>query len=299
MSVYQSVSAKEVIGDIIRKTRVKDTSYILDLPDYLAEAIGIMKTKFQLSPRYADVYLDFHKAKLPCDLDHVEAIECNGHRIPRGNSVRNISAPHEEHHTNETIATPSPFQFVPQYYDAPAKDNPQENSIIYTWTQKAEQCNNLPCAEGHWYNIEPGYITCSLKRVKLRIHYRAMPVDEDGLPLIPDNTNYKVALYYYGRAMMIGSGFEDKIFTYDKLMRDPDGYFWVHARRAIGEITYPALDSMEFKVNNQQRLIKNDSWFDQFFSSPHEERKYGFDYGDHNILGGSNGTYPNQPRPKV
>lgn len=270
--IYQSVSIKEQIARIIRNTRVQDTSYIIDMKEWIGEAMGIMKTKFVLSPKWEDVIIRFHKGKLPIDLDYIEAVEHYGRRIPQGNSIRNLDAPGEK--VDARLGTTNGFEFVPQFYDTPAQSNPQENSIIFT--QDLKSTMNLPFHNNAWYTIDIiGYINCSIRETKLRIHYKAIPCDEDGMPLIPDNEDYKQALYYYCRAMMIGAGYKDNAFSFDKIM-GPGGYFEVHAARAIGQITYPSVESMEFKLNGHVRLVKDENYFHNFFDSSHSEHRYGF-----------------------
>lgn len=292
--IYQSVSIKEQIARVIRNTRVQDTSYILDMKEWIGEAMGIMKTKFVLSPRWQDVDIRFHKGKLPIDLDFIEAVECYGHRIPQGNSVRNLDAPHEDlSGRGKQIGTTNGFEFVPQFYDTPPKTNPQENSHIFT--QDLTSCMNLPEHHNSWYTLDIiGYINCSIRNTRLRIHYKAIPCDEDGMPLIPDNEDYKQAIQYYCRAMMIGAGFKDTVFSYDKIM-GPGGYFEVHAARAIGQITYPSVESMEFKLNGHTRLLKDENYFHNFFDTSHPEPKYGFNEYMDNLSPNGGRTFLNKP----
>jgi hypothetical protein len=91
-------------------------------------------------------------------------------------------------------------------------------------------------------------------------------VDADGLPLIPDNENYKQALYWYVRAMMIGSGYPDKQFTYEQCIQQHEHY----AARAMGEITYPSPDDMENIKNTLVRFIPPPNYWENFFRTDAE-----------------------------
>lgn len=294
--IYKSVSIKEVIGNIVRNTRVQDASYLFAMKEWIPQAMGLMKTKCTLSNKWEDIDIHFHKGKMPCDMKTIKAVEAHGRRIPHGNSVQTLGIPESnQHHSHSRLGTTNGFEYIPQFYSAPDQPNPQENSIIYTQdivSLSAEHCNNLPRHEHDWYDTELDYIMYSGPDTTIRVHYRAIPVDAIGFPLVPDNENYKLALYYYCRAMMIGAGFEDKIFSYDKLM-GPEGYFERHAARAIGEIRYPSTDQMEFKVNEHVRLVKDENYFHNYFSSEHKERKYGFDEYLYNVSPGDAKTYVN------
>lgn len=303
--IYQTDSIQEVIGRVIRNTRVQDTSYILAMDEWIPEAMGLMHTKTVLSNRWEDIDIHFHKGLLPRGTKIVKAVEHNGHRIPQGNSVKTVDAPPEHHQRHPApLGTTNAFEFIPQFYDAPPQTNPQENSIIYTYDLKsldAEQCNGLSCDHKAWYDIEPGYILTSFKTGRLRIHYKSIPLDEDGMPLIPDNEDYKQALYFYCRAMMIGAGWEDRVFSYDKIMapgipwNQGTGHFTNYAARAVSSIRYPSVDQMEFRWNAHERLIKDDQYFNKFFSTPHKEEKYGFWDIDSNQAPSGGKTFINPP----
>lgn len=286
---------QEVMARVIRLTRVQDNSYIIDMREWIAEAMGIMKTRFSLIPKHEDIVINFHKGKLPRDCDTLEAVEIGGHRLKKYNGVvesHNLSGHHSDLEGSRN-GTTNGFQFLPQFFDAPPQQNPQENSVFFT--QDNINVNRLPEHHEHWYNEDViGYITTSMKTGRLRVHYDAMPVDQDGYPLVPDNENFKQAIYYYCRAAMIGAGFEDKIFNYDKIMSpNPKGYFWLFAERAIGEMIYPDVNTMEYKLNNLRRLIPDENYFDKFFGTPEPEMKYGYSDSASGFSPGSSRTFLN------
>lgn len=308
MPVYQNARIGEVLGMLVRRTRVQDTSYLVDAENWIIEGMGILKTKQQLANRWADINIEFHKGALPSDLKIGKAVEWNGHRLRQGNSSMTLDTPNDgRNHRNinggHFDGTTNAFEFIPQWYDAPAQQNPEENSIIYTYTLQsldADQCGKMKCADNEWYEIEPGYILTSFHNGRVRVHYKGYALDDDGMPFIPDNADYKEALYYYCRAMMIGAGFQDKIFSYDTIMMEKnsqgkEGYFWSHGKRAISQIKYPSVNEMEFKWNQAERLIKDENYFQRFFSTPHKEQHYGYWDYDANISPPGGKTFLNNP----
>lgn len=290
---------KEVMAMVIRLTRVKDTSYIADMDEWIYEAMQLMRTKIVLSRKFHDIDINFHKGVLPKGTRSVEAVEWRGHRIPKGNSVRTVDAPKQFDPLSQYRGTTNGFEYVPQYYYP--NDDPTNHGRVETFDLKtvtATQCNSLPCHEGLWYQTELNYITVNIPETTLRVHTLHMACDEDGLPLIPDNGDYKQACYFYVRAAMIGAGWEDKVFNYEQIMNEERGHFWSHAKRAMSSIRYPDVDSMEFKVNEHQRLIKDNYYFDNFFSSPKQERIYGYDDYWNNLSPSNPKTYLNLKEPK-
>lgn len=250
--IYKSTSIRGVIGQVIRNTRLQDTSYIADMHEWIPEAMGLMKTKVVLSPAWKDVVIYFHIGELPDALDHITAVEWGGRRLPQATNPRHMdaaelqeSAKHYEQRVSVTIS-----QEGPQVYQSV--------------TTSVTDCYNLPVAYGHFYDIEMGYIKTSMADATVRVYYKMVPLDADGLPLIPDNEDYKFAIYWYVRSQMIGAGFEDKVFRYDQCM----AYFEKHAARAMGSIRYPSVDQMELKIANLNRLIKMPGdYFDSFFGT--------------------------------
>lgn len=283
---------EEVMARIIRNTRVKDTSYIADMDEWLAEGIGLMQTKFTLVPLEQDVVINFHKGKLPRGIEFIEAVALNGQRLKRANGVS--AARHHHHHEGGERGTTNGFQFLPQVYQAPVQTNPQENSHIFT--QDLTAGRSLPHHGEHWYDEDiAGYITTSIEHGKLRVYARAIPVDDNGLPLIPNNEHYKQALYFYCRGAMIGAGYEDRIFKYGDIMGEPGqkkGHFWFYAEKAIGEIIYPDINTMECKMNANLRLVKDEHYFDKFFTTLHEEEKYGYNNYLNGISPSGGRTFP-------
>src|SRR6202012_2201528 len=126
---------QEVIAMILRRTRVQDTSYLINLNEWIPEAMSLLKTKFVMVNKYADVVINFHKGTLPNDIDHIEAVEHNGRRLVKGNS--SISPGSSSHMDGRGMkgserGTTNGFEFLPQVYTAPQQPNPQENSHFFT-----------------------------------------------------------------------------------------------------------------------------------------------------------------------
>ncbi len=300
-----TTSIEDILGMVVANTRVQDTSYLYDARRWITTGMGLMKTRCTLVSAFEWVNIEFHKGGVPCGCKSIKAIEYQGRRIPEGNSVETYGIPEENEHRQVEKGTTNGFEFVPQIYDAPFQPNPQENSTIYTQDLVPPHHNDggddMSKDYHHWYQVELDTITTNVHTGVFGVHFRQIPLDANGWPKIPDNMDYHMALYYFVRAQMIGAGFEDKVFTYDKIMmQSPDpsraGYFWQHAARAMGQIRYPSTSSMEFKVNEHVRLIKDENYFDRFNLSNFEERKYG--YNEYlNNRGVNPKTYLNKDRP--
>ncbi len=362
---YKSVSLKSVIGNVIRNTRLHDLSYINSMKEWIPEAMGMMKTRASLKLVYEDLNVKFHKAKLPCGLTDVIAVEYNGKRMHWYNGDRTYSG-RTIQNCGTTVYVSSP-KVVTKTISIPKfvweVNYPESTSIahlnrLYTlfsshlldidvelnadllpllnklnsleigtftarwestklvieaisdntlggidgWVSTTSGNNNinlqpvvsvsedslreatlyhaqaidirsvlsLPYCE-YTYYTELDWLNTSLCDGKIRLHYFSLLIDDEGFPLIPDNQNYKQAIYWYVRGMMIGAGFDDKVFKYEHCVAS----FELHAARALGEITYPSPDVTEAVDSSLTRLVFDEYAFDDFFENkPREPRIY-------------------------
>jgi hypothetical protein len=262
--LYNSVSIRQVIGRIIRNTRVQDTAYIIDMAEWIPEAMEMMETKQQTIGEFARVPIVFHKGKLPCGLLYIDAVEHRGRRLKYGNSVKNIRRPNVRDNRAHDPTIQSAWISTPFAYPAP---NADQGQLYFSTLIKA---NQLPEHDHHYYEIEYGNILTDFPEGLVTIFYRATPTDEDGMPLIPDNSNYKEALYWYVRGKMIGAGFDDTIVK----MQECDQKFEFYAARAIAEIQYPSPDQMETRLATFARLIPKEDYFESYFRIDEKEKYY-------------------------
>lgn len=246
--VYRSVSIDEVIGRVIRNTRVQDSAYIIDMHEWIPEAMRLLECKQQLIQLHEDLTTKFHKVRMPCGLQFIDAIEYKCHRLPHGNSVKDIHTPQPRRHDSN-----GPFISV-----IGKQSVPDGNTI---WVSTIEELNRLPFCDDAYYQTELDHILTSFDCGPIRVHYHSVPVDARGLPLIPDNENFKEALYWWVRDRMQGAGFHDPVYKEGVCFQK----FEFYSARAIGEITYPSPDEMEQRVNTLSRFIPPENYYENFF----------------------------------
>lgn len=260
--IYKSCSINEVIARIIRNTRIQDTSYIQDMIEWIPEAMGYMRTKMELKYEYEDVNIEFHKGKLPCGLISIQAVEWNGCRLPTSNTVKHY-ATGSVPRSNDSLDL---FMSAIHRQDQTDYTGPGN----YIWKSDLESIMSCDLHSSAYYQVEMDYINTSMCDTRVRIHYLSMPMDSNGLPLIPDNENYKEALYYYVRAKMIGTGYKDIAFNEIDLMQR----FEMYAARAMGQIRYPSTDMMENRITTLTRFIPPAYYWDNFFNTGENEPIY-------------------------
>lgn len=358
---YKSTSLKSVIGNVIRNTGTTSGNHIESMKEWIPEAMALMQTQVVLGRKHIDLDVEFYKAKLPCGLVDVLAVEYGGRRLRHYSGERTFSsqASRKSISSESYISTPKTvttttytrtyvwtLPFVGTrvinaiFYDVAGSSliditvtsagslvalltklnslglgvftaqwtasalvittesivtdflditfsiiAPSPPTIITTpvvtisgpdvttnYSQQAvdiRTVQNLPVSSETYYT-ELDWLNTSFCDGQVRLYFTEIPLDCDDLPLIPDNQNYKQALYWYVRSMMIGAGHKDLVFSFEKCM----AFFEVHAARAIGEITYPSVDQAMSAFENGTRLIFNDGAFDSFFDNAPESTIY-------------------------
>lgn len=271
--MYKSCSIDIVISRIIRNTRIQDSSYLADFKEWIPEAIGYMQIGRDLSPKTAKIPVVFHKGKLPCDLEYIEAVEYNGQRLGTTDSVKNYAS---GHNLGNGTNNPTGIELFTSIIQAqPNQTYFDENNLMYksdivldTKQTAVSDCGIQPT---NFYALELDYLLTSFPDGEVILHYMARPSDANGLPLIPDYEDYKEALYYYVRAKMIGAGYKDTVYNERELM----DRFEMHARRAINAITYQTPDEVEQHLKTFVRFIPPANYWENFFRVDFAEQPMG------------------------
>lgn len=254
-------SMREVVGMVIRNTGVQDSGYISSMHEWIFDAMNQLETSFSLAGKCEDLTVKFHKAKLPCELEYIDAVSYNGQRLKENRTALPASK-----HTLSSVSSNIGLQ---TFDSALIQIEPITDHKLYYST--LSQVQSTSEHTNHYYYTELGYINTSFAEGKVRIFYQAIPVDADDMPLIPDNQNYKNALYWYCRAMMIGAGWKDRIFTWEACMKNFED---LYAPRALAEIRMPSPDQMEKRVDLLTRFLPAAGYYESFFHVDRGESFY-------------------------
>lgn len=258
--IYQWTTLQPVIGKIVRDVRHVDGSYLDDLTEWVAEAIGLLKTRYQLELRNKQVVLDFHSSFAGCLEGSLAAVIYQGHRLPQTGGVASMR--------NAGYRGPS----IPQTVVNPSVSTPldQTTGTVNYNNVTLQSLEMLPLHSEYFYRMNYNKIETNIREGILDIWYWAAPTDEDGFPMIPDNHLYKEAIYFYCRTKMIGTGFKDPVFKYAEC----ESHWELYAARAIAEITYPTVDEVQRSIQTNVRLIPTDWHWESSGRGPSAEPSY-------------------------
>src|SRR5690606_3557147 len=170
-----------------------------------------------------------HKAFIPCglmDLKAVESLSINGipkrMRIREGLDERDLTTISQSEEKINDLFASNPISVEKVYI--PSDQITEDGSVLpdgyYTEYRYVGYRALIPytgqdITNAHtiyvsspYYIRKLGYLQLSFEYGEILMHFSAIPVDDEGYPIIPDNENYKTALEWYGLACMIKAGLE-------------------------------------------------------------------------------------------
>ena len=104
------------------------------------------------------------------------------------------------------------------------------------------------------YKVQHQCIFTSTRNTTLEIAYRAFAIDDEGLPLLPDNTSFLRGLELYIKMRWLEAKYETGDVPYDVMERADREYAWA-AGDAQSEFSRQDLDDAETLANVFHRLL--------------------------------------------
>lgn len=272
MAQTRQCSAKEILARVIRNTGGKISSaYYDDILEWIPEAIDqlsgtrtlqITSTGNDDCPEEMEVIN--HQLCIPKDLVTLITIEDQyGRIIPEGGDItdlRSTTIPQRTQPNDSRVTVFSVNPLTHQTSDGAETSEPGTSIPIYGEDLTASISANSTL---NYYKISGNYIQFSFETGYVKLHYLRRPLDKEGYPLIPDNENFKSACGWYVLSCLIAAGFVHPVFSYDDCYMK----FELFGGRAIGEISYPSLDSVARLNRSFVRLIPPQFYEDFFVGS--------------------------------
>lgn len=128
------------------------------------------------------------------------------------------------------------------------------------------------CPDDITYTINNNYVFLSESKGAIEISYRALVLDEDGYPMIPDNQAFEDALYYYILKEyffpLVGVGKITQYF-YEMIKQE---YAWA-AGKAQNSLMLAGMDHWESTMNGIKRLIQPQNSSSTGYSELHKQEQ--------------------------
>jgi hypothetical protein len=274
--IYNSISVKNVIGRVVRNLDNKIPGHYLDyMLEWIPEAMEELHTPYQVVTKSTPnegltgaIVTNQHVAALPCGLINVIAVEDEfGYRVREGADVTDITShsPRYNSRGSQSGARSTNFQMDSSQVSGvnPATSGPTNGSVAW------DGSNIVPVEDARgkaYYKIQMGHIQTSEEEMFLKIHYKALPVDDEGYPLVPDVTEYKEAVYWYILNKMMGAGYKHPTIPPGiQGMEYCSQKYEFYAGRALGKIKMPTQDRMaRLRDGFAQRMIPPNHFYEDF-----------------------------------
>lgn len=114
------------------------------------------------------------------------------------------------------------------------------------------------------FKTQHNIIFTSFERGEIEISYKAIPVDEDGYPLLPDNANFLKALEEYIKLEVFTILFDLNKISNAVLQNQQQRYYW-RVAQVQSEFTIPSISEMESITRMFNTLIPRQTEFDNGF----------------------------------
>lgn len=225
--INKLVSSKAVIAKIIADLDLNEKDIkISDIRQWIADAMEMIGAVQQYEKKIATVPVINYQVKLPCELRKIEQVaystsKCNGF-VPMRRSTHSFGATRFKD-VNECSNECCNKMLIQDEYLLPLVKNlfnliddkealellNSDINIKQTLTalinQNTYSSNNgaatwndtLNSSLTLQYDVKPGWLICNVQKGYVKIAYTAIPVDEDSMPLIPDNMYYFEAIFWY------------------------------------------------------------------------------------------------------
>jgi hypothetical protein len=121
------------------------------------------------------------------------------------------------------------------------------------------------------YLVVPGYIKTALKEGNLMVSYQAIPVDDDGYPMIPDDESFEEALYWYINMKLTYPEWKAGRVR-DAIYYDARSSWNYYRKQAYGNAMMPNIDQLEAIKNAWLRLVPEINEHADAFTSLNERQ---------------------------
>ena len=232
-----------------------------------------------------DLDIKDYRAHLPCDFYQLEQVAVNGmaaeysgdtfHHLLAGDccgitddSTSSLYYGNDHTITRNWGTDVLTFDADTQSYSYQARDllDMQNLNLQSDGTQEFLLSDGVQEGRRITFDLNNNHITLSVKEGKVCIAYLAIPTDDEGLPLIPDDTSYQLAIKKYLTMKIDYIAWRKGELRSDIFQHSEQEWQW-YVGQAGNKAKMPNIDQMEGIKNQVMRLLPNINAHETFFTS--------------------------------
>lgn len=246
--VYNLISSKAIISRIYRDYKPTIPGWEGDAIEWIGDAMegigqsaGLIKKSTGNEGCVDALTIENYRAKLPCDLVNLQAVEYNGRKLPFGSDLTGYGLPTSTRSTN--IYTTNGNTVITDLSEGLSEST---GRVIDNAIGPEEVVSD-------YYLINPNYIITSFETGHIKLHYEAYPIDDEGFPMIPNHRYHKEAAEWLVVRNLIRRGYTNPVIDFDKAHN-----FWCEYKRlAQNRAAFPSIDQVDRFKNMWVRLVPN------------------------------------------
>jgi hypothetical protein len=278
--IYKVTSVKRVISKVFTDLDLKEGDHrVSDMIEWAGEAvkkIGAFPTLLTHVTGKGNLpllELSNYQAKLPCDLVAINQVayseSSSGPFYPMiyGSGSFDATAPSDVIPTtttttvqDSTVVELAMDLYSESYEDAllrlntyPAIRESLESLLLSRATRPSTR-DTFTASGDYTYVITPGYIKTALKTGYIMLSYQAVPVDNEGYPMIPDDESFEEAIYWYINMKLTYPEWKMGRVR-DAVYYDAKSSWNYYRKQAYGNAMMPNIDQLESIKNAWLRLV--------------------------------------------
>jgi len=237
--VHKFISSKNIIAKVSRDLNMTEEPRWLDMMEWIAEAMDFIGAYAQYYNKTISTKIIDGRVEIPKDLYKLQQIKTEGN-VPFFYATNSF---HSSIHTSDSSDL--------------CKDERKLKEFIQ--------------ADGYTYVVNSPWIVFSIERENIDISYLAVPSDEEGFPLIPDDSSFTNACFFYILRQLILGGFKHPEFNFDRA----HGMWEKYCGQARASAHMPDLAKLESMKEQSLRLIPYTNAYTRFFKDMNDGDVFG------------------------
>lgn len=258
-----TVSIKVILDRLLRNYMFTDLNYEAAI-DYIVDGLELIGSPYIYEDKATSVRVENFRAVLPCDLIQPKQLRVV---INPNGDLGDISSEYPASYFIIEDANKE-YSNVKEYY-VNSNITPIYAAMRYASNTLHNSYNTssgteISKGQDYTYTINNGVIYTNFPEGCVEVFYMGLAVDEDGLPLIPNNVAVKLALENYVKYQHYMVLWELGKIRADVFQKAEQEYEW-YMGKAKSDLNFPTIDRMESMGNSINRLIQDRTQHKKFF----------------------------------
>jgi hypothetical protein len=266
--VNKLTSVNVLLAKIVRDLGLGDKEIrYQDFIEWIAEGLKFIGSFYQFEQKEGYIPIENYKGVLPCDfhrpLRYLGGCDFgNKFEAPYWDLIEQILDVTKLNTTTQEFERVDPYTFQQLqlvHYEKTSSWKSFHNNLVRA-TNLMDGGKTFT-GDSRSYQINFDVVTTSFRYGLIQVRYLAMPIDENGYPMIPDDVAFMEALMWRVKAKLAM-----RKNNYDEF--EACNFYWnKYCMQARGSANFPDLETMQRIANIRNRLVHNRHEFYEDFNN--------------------------------